>query len=130
LPLDKQLKRRQDRETSFDQRQKLLIEDHKWILFKFAPRKAYPAAAENSLRFHPVDEITLLGESFANVGFRISVLDLLHQMPLLVRHFYEELCHFCLSRARINLKKPCLAQFITHVTGKITCNVLLTKDLP
>jgi hypothetical protein len=58
------------------------------------------------------------------------VLDLLHQMPLLVRHFYEELCHFCLSRARINLKKPCLAQFITHVTGKITCNVLLTKDLP
>src|ERR1041385_6739997 len=94
LTLNQEIERLQNRQSSFDQRQELLVEYQKLALLDPAfIRKAQLAGSQNSPRLDPVDEVSLLHEPVANLGFRVSTLDLLQHVALVVGDFYQVLSH-------------------------------------
>ena len=96
LPLDQKIQRGQDRQSRFNQRQKLLVEDQKCGLLQLAaaPPELPPTRAKYGPGLHPIHEIALLREPVVDLRFGMSVLHLLSQMALFVGDFDQEFCHW------------------------------------
>ena len=93
LPLDQQVERVQDGQSSLDQGQELLVENHKLALPDLAPANLQLAAGEQSPRLHPVDQVTLLHEALAHLGFGVTMFHLLRQVPAVIRDLHQKLRH-------------------------------------
>src|SRR6202035_1444219 len=91
LPLDQQIQRIQNRQPGFDQGKKLRVEDKKLALLDLAAPSQ--PARKNSPRLDPIHQETLLHKAVANLGLGVAVLDLLQQVPALVRDFDYEFRH-------------------------------------
>src|ERR1035437_6917102 len=93
LPLDEQFERVQDGQPGPDQGQELLVKHQKRTLLQLPPPAQRNSRRQHSLGLNPVDEITLLREAVAHLGFRVALLDVLLDPPAIVRDFYYKFRH-------------------------------------
>ena len=93
LPLDQQFERIQDGQPGPDQRQELLVEHQKRALLQLPPAAQRNSDGQHSLGLDPVDQIALLREAVAHLGFRVALLDVLLDPPAIVRDFYYKFRH-------------------------------------
>src|SRR6266849_1483327 len=93
LPLDQQVQRIQNRQPRLDQSQELLIENDKLALLDLPPPQLKLPSGKKAPWLDPVDQVTLLYETVANLRLRIAVLDLLQQVSAFVSCLYKKFSH-------------------------------------
>ena len=93
LPLDQQIQRTQDGQARLDQGQELLVEDHELALPDLPPAELQLSPGKQAPRLYPIDQVTLLHEALADLGFRVTMLHLLRQVAAIIRDFYQKLGH-------------------------------------
>ena len=76
-----------------NQRQKLLVKHQKCVLLQLSSAVQRNARSQHSLGLHPINEIALLREAVAHLGFRVALLDVLLDSSAIVRDFDYKFRH-------------------------------------
>ena len=75
-----------------------------WLCLTLRPPELQLAAGKKSSGLYPINQVTLLYEALANLGFRVTMLHLLGHVAAIVSDFYQKLGH--VLRCSVPLSPP------------------------